>query len=298
MSVCCCQFDDANQLIDFELVLDPADCPGSWCVTPVEFDIPIPEVCPDACANLAMVNCCQQLGDGAVICDDVDMTPALCAAQGGVTTCPLGCSNVNCEDYFDNVPRPCCIPDGTCQVMEQDECQALGGFIQPDQTECDVEPCPQLACRGKLEPFYLPGDKVYSLKLCEAAALAFTRRPLEHHTEAGSLHFPKSQRGFMELITSHETRACRVSANADPCARHYAALVYGADGYVRPMLWSQPAMDVRLHRWNVGVFTVQKTPDPLGRVPVGYLHGRVGVENQPWAEVGLYADVMRCGILN
>lgn len=294
MGSCCCNWQ-FGELVAFQYVDDSADCPDSMCATPFWLDVTNPDDCEALCAT-ALVSCC--IPGPFFECIDEDIvSAAACAANGGVAFCPRDCQATNCEDLLGDSVRPCCLPDGTCEVMTADECSFFNGYRQPGQTECGVEPCVVLSqCRGPDEPYYQPGDKYHSLALCESVIGGLTRRPREHHEEQGSFRFPKSQRGLMEFITTHECRACRVDADGDPCARHYVALVRRPDGYFRPALFSEPYADASRNRWNFGFFTKQRGEDPMGRVPAGYGHIRVGLENRPWSELAVYADKMRCGI--
>ena len=186
--------------------------------------------------------------------------------------------------------------------MERYACNLIGGLWRSEFETCDGVECIELdGCRGKIEPFYLEGDKAHSKKLCETATMGFAKRApgLPYHSE-----LDEARRGFFEPVTTHETRACRVTGgDLDPCEHQFGALSKDADGYVRPVIYSEPYTEADFNngvgfetggRWNVGAFVKQEDDDPVERVPAGYFAAWVGVENEPWTEVALYATLQRC----
>lgn len=55
--------------------------------------------------------------------------------------------NIISKAIFGNKPIPpsgaCCLPDGNCYVLSEDECMAQGGTYYGDNFPCDPNPCPQ-----------------------------------------------------------------------------------------------------------------------------------------------------------
>jgi len=100
----------------------------------------------------------------------------------------------------------------------------------------------------------------------------------------------------MELVTTHEIRPVRVLPGADPCRRSFGVLAKGLDGYVRPLLCSQPEHGDDKMRFNRGFFAKQMQDDVVDRVPAGYVHARVGVEQPVWSEIAVYHNWFRSGI--
>lgn len=45
------------------------------------------------------------------------------------------------DGSFVGMPRACCLPDKTCQVLAPAECEALGGVYMADYLTCDDTPC-------------------------------------------------------------------------------------------------------------------------------------------------------------
>jgi hypothetical protein len=79
--------------------------------------------------------CC--IDDKKTFCEET--TPALCALKFGGTYMGDGtiCDGVDC--FADS--GACCFPDGSCIVLEQNDCVGAGGVYQGDFTDCFFTVC-------------------------------------------------------------------------------------------------------------------------------------------------------------
>lgn len=190
--------------------------------------------------------------------------------------------------------HPCCTPNGECVMATEDICFALGGEWFPGLLSCaDVVCEPTQACRPPLTEIPNDTDLRNTLDHCETAVMQITKRNPEHMVPGQPVDDREGVYG--ELITSHQVRPVRVVPGAEPCRQSFGVLDKGLDGYVRPMLCSQPEHGDDQSRFNVGFFAKQMQDDVLDRVPAGYVHARVGVEQPVWSELALYHNYFMAG---
>jgi hypothetical protein len=143
----------------------PIDCALIGTVTPLNTYDPIVTI-RDNCTDLTELYCADEgaggdpepiafpLMAGQTVYIQIGDTGA--AAGGGETVLDLEC-------LFGT--GACCFPDGSCDVLDINDCLSQGGAFEGDGTSCDPNPCPQPVpgddC-GLPLPIALPGDLPFS----------------------------------------------------------------------------------------------------------------------------------------
>jgi len=294
MAWCCC--NPNGFFVGLQPTAEGCTSAG-WCT--VEADPGVTN-CDTKCAQ-ALCACCIEGATGNMECQTTDIvgnpwTLDACVAAGGEQKCPDTCVGDPC-----NLPpitnRPCCLPDGTCMVIDAQSCLAVEGEWYNELESCaDVICETDQGCRPTQTPESIVNDSDirFSLDQCEVAVLQLTKRNPEHVIPGQP---PDDRQGtYAELVSTHEFRPVRVPAGAQPCRQSFGVLSKDLDGYVRPMLCSQPEFGDDQSRFNRGFFTKQQTDDIVDRVPRGYVHARVGVEQPVWSEIAVYHNWWRTGI--
>lgn len=302
MAWCCCNENGFN--VGLEPTAEACTSAG-WCT--IEADPGVTN-CATKCAE-ALCACCIDGASGNLECQTSDIqgnpwTLAACVSAGGEQKCPDTCVGDPC-----NLPpitnRPCCAPDGTCVVVDAQACLAMEGEWYPDLESCEDVICEaDQGCRLPETPDTVvdttanttanDADLRYSLDQCEVAVLQLTKRNPEHVVESQP---PDDRQGtYMELVSTHQFRPLRVPIGSNPCRQSFGVMSKDLDGYVRPMLCSQPEQGSNQARFNRGFFAKQMTDDIMDRVPKGYVHARVGVEQPVWSEIAVYHNWWRTGI--
>ena len=70
------------------------------------------------------------------------MTLADCEAVSGIWHGSTTCADVSCENRL----VPCCLPDGTCELLLGEECDAEGGTSGPMGGNCGQVSCTGACC--------------------------------------------------------------------------------------------------------------------------------------------------------
>lgn len=150
-----CDVDDPCDTAPRPCCFDDGSCneflPPAFCELDGGTPQPVGLTCKEAQCGQATEACCVRRI--AQFC--IDIPPNECLDFGGESAGP----GTQCaiDDPCEFIPRACCLPDGTCTILEPLFCaEAFGGVPQEPGSTCDDVVCddtPQACCFGPIAEF-------------------------------------------------------------------------------------------------------------------------------------------------